>query len=119
MSTKAMTISGGKIDKSKDITQAMVDVRALNMNTSSEQDVSAAFLSAAKGNMESLNTLVGENYKTLDDALEGIKEKQNGLANEMAGTIPGLLSSASTYIDMGLNSMIEPFDSILEGGLKK
>ncbi|HBF2211493.1 hypothetical protein ACWJXY_01720 [Clostridioides difficile] len=119
MSTKAMTISGGKIDKSKDITQAMVNVRALNMETSSDQDVSAAFVSASKGNMDALNTLVGENYKTLDDALEGIKEKQNGLANEMAGTIPGLLSSASTYIDMGLNSMIEPFDSILEGGLKK
>ncbi|MCC0643928.1 MULTISPECIES: hypothetical protein [unclassified Clostridioides] len=119
MSTKAMMIGGGDTSKSKDITQAMVDVRALNMDTSSEQDVSAAFVSASKGNMDALNTLVGENYKTFDDALKGIKEKQNGLAGEMAGTIPGLLSSASTYIDMGLNNMIEPFDTILQGGLKK
>ncbi|MGX9756380.1 hypothetical protein ACWYRQ_08885 [Clostridioides difficile] len=119
MSTKAMMIGGGDTDKSKKITQAMVDVRALNMDTSSEQDVSAAFVSASKGNMDALNTLVGENYKTFDDALKGIKEKQNGLANEMAGTIPGLLSSASTYIDMGLNNMIEPFDTILKGGLEK
>ncbi|MGO0882792.1 hypothetical protein ACTPDI_08370 [Clostridioides difficile] len=119
MSTKAMMIGGGDTGKSKKITQAMVDVRALNMDTSSEQDVSAAFVSASKGNMDALNTLVGENYKTFDDALKGIKEKQNGLANEMAGTIPGLLSSASTYIDMGLNDMIEPFDTILKGGLEK
>lgn len=119
MSTKAMMIGGGDTGKSKKITQAMVDVRALNMDTSSEQDVSAAFVSASKGNMDALNTLVGENYKTFDDALKGIKEKQNGLANEMAGTIPGLLSSASTYIDMGLNNMIEPFDTILKGGLEK
>ncbi len=41
--------------KRKDITQAMVDVRALNMNTSSEQDVSAAFLSAKK---ETWNLLI-------------------------------------------------------------
>lgn len=119
MSTKAMMIGGGDTGKSKKITQAMVDVRALNMDTSSEQDVSAAFVSASKGNMDALNTLVGENYKTFDDALKGIKEKQNGLADEMAGTIPGLLSSASTYIDMGLNNMIEPFDTILKGGLEK
>ncbi|MCC0640360.1 MULTISPECIES: hypothetical protein [unclassified Clostridioides] len=119
MSTKAMMIGGGDAGKSKKITQAMVDVRALNMDTSSEQDVSAAFVSASKGNMDALNTLVGENYKTFDDALKGIKEKQNGLANEMASTIPGLLSSASTYIDMGLNNMIEPFDTILQGGLEK
>lgn len=119
MSTKAMMIGGGDTGKSKKITQAMVDVRALNMDTSSEQDVSAAFVSASKGNMDALNTLVGENYKTFDDALKGIKEKQNGLANEMAGTIPGLLSSASTYIDIGLNDMIEPFDTILKGGLEK
>ncbi|EQI39273.1 putative phage domain protein [Clostridioides difficile Y184] len=101
MGTKAKMISnitGGK--KEKDITQAMVDVRALNMNTSSEQDVSAAFLSAAKGNMESLNTLVGENYKTFDEALEGISVKQMGLAKEMSNTIPGIISGAQTSITM-------------------
>lgn len=37
----------------------------------------------------------------------------------MVGIILGLLFSVFMYIDMGLNSMIEFFDSILEGGLKK
>ncbi|MCI9975501.1 hypothetical protein JY742_05160 [Clostridioides difficile] len=119
MSTKAMMIGKGNSEESKKITQAMVDVRALNMETSSDQDVSAAFVSASKGNMDALNALVGENYQTFDEALNGIKKKQCGLAKEMSNTIPGLLSSASTYIDMGLNNMIEPFDSILEGGLNK
>ncbi|EGT4519002.1 hypothetical protein DFW39_01395 [Clostridioides difficile] len=120
MGTKAKMISnitGGK--KEKDITQAMVDVRALNMNTSSEQDVSAAFLSAAKGNMESLNTLVGENYKTFDEALEGISVKQMGLAKEMSNTIPGIISGAQTSINNGLKSIVKPFDDILGQGLKK
>ncbi len=96
----------------------MVDVRALNMNTSSEQDVSAAFLSAAK-NMESLNTLVGENYKTFDEALEGISVKQMGLAKEMSNTIPGIISGAQTSINNGLKSIVKPFDDILGQGLKK
>ncbi|MER0279461.1 hypothetical protein ABRY18_04615 [Clostridioides difficile] len=120
MGTKAKMISnitGGK--KEKDITQAMVDVRALNMNTSSEQDVSAAFLSAAKGNMESLNTLVGENYKTFDEALEGISVKQMGLAKEMSGTIPGIIASTQTSINNGLKNLVRPFDSILGQGIKK
>ncbi|MCC0713994.1 hypothetical protein [Clostridioides sp. ES-S-0077-01] len=120
MGTKAKMISnitGGK--KEKDITQAMVDVRALNMNTSSEQDVSAAFLSAAKGNMESLNTLVGENYKTFDEALEGISVKQRGLAERMSDTIPGIIASAQTSINNGLKSIVKPFDDILGQGLKK
>lgn len=120
MGTKAKMISnitGGK--KEKDITQAMVDVRALNMNTSSEQDVSAAFLSAAKGNMESLNTLVGENYKTFDEALEGISVKQMGLAKEMSGTIPGIIASAQTIINNGLKNLVKPFDDILGQGIDK
>lgn len=120
MGTKAKMISnitGGK--KEKDITQAMVDVRALNMNTSSEQDVSAAFLSAAKGNMESLNTLVGENYKTFDEALEGISIKQMGLAKKMSGTIPGIISAAQTSINNGLKNLVRPFDAILGQGIKK
>ncbi|EGT4598611.1 hypothetical protein DFW26_03970 [Clostridioides difficile] len=120
MGTKAKMISnitGGK--KEKDITQAMVDVRALNMNTSSEQDVSAAFLSAAKGNMESLNTLVGENYKTFDEALEGISVKQMGLAKEMSNTIPGIIASAQTSINNGLKSLVRPFDDILGQGINK
>ncbi|MCC0628786.1 hypothetical protein IC171_07925 [Clostridioides sp. ES-S-0171-01] len=120
MGTKAKMISnitGGK--KEKDITQAMVDVRALNMNTSSEQDVSAAFLSAAKGNMESLNTLVGENYKTFDEALEGISVKQRGLAERMSDTIPGIIASAQTSINNGLKSIVKPFDDILGQGIKK
>lgn len=120
MGTKAKMISnitGGK--KEKDITQAMVDVRALNMNTSSEQDVSAAFLSAAKGNMESLNTLVGENYKTFDEALDGISIKQMGLAKKMSGTIPGIISAAQTSINNGLKNFVRPFDAILGQGIKK
>ncbi|HGM3218225.1 TPA: hypothetical protein ACKOG4_000340 [Clostridioides difficile] len=120
MGTKAKMISnitGGK--KEKDITQAMVDVRALNMNTSSEQDVSAAFLSAAKGNMESLNTLVGENYKTFDEALEGISVKQMGLAKKMSNTIPGIIASAQTSINNGLKSLVRPFDDILGQGINK
>lgn len=120
MGTKAKMISnitGGK--KEKDITQAMVDVRALNMNTSSEQDVSAAFLSAAKGNMESLNTLVGENYKTFDEALDGISIKQMGLAKKMSGTIPGIISAAQTSINNGLKNLVRPFDAILGQGIKK
>ncbi|MGO1041123.1 hypothetical protein ACTPEO_00175 [Clostridioides difficile] len=120
MGTKAKMISnitGGK--KEKDITQAMVDVRALNMDTSSTQDVSAAFLSAAKGNMESLNTLVGENYKTFDEALEGISIKQMGLAKEMSETIPGIIAAAQTSINNGLKSIVKPFDDILGQGIKK
>ncbi|MCC0636906.1 hypothetical protein [Clostridioides sp. ES-S-0001-02] len=120
MGTKAKMISnitGGK--KEEDITQAMVDVRALNMDTSSTQDVSAAFLSAAKGNMESLNTLVGENYKTFDEALEGISIKQMGLAKEMSNTIPGIIASAQTSINNGLKSIVKPFDDILGQGIKK
>lgn len=120
MGTKAKMISnitGGK--KEEDITQAMVDVRALNMDTSSTQDVSAAFLSAAKGNMESLNTLVGENYKTFDEALEGISIKQMGLAKEMSETIPGIIAAAQTSINNGLKSIVKPFDDILGQGIKK
>ncbi|MDB0440775.1 hypothetical protein C4R89_14815 [Clostridioides difficile] len=120
MGTKAKMISnitGGK--KEKDITQAMVDVRALNMDTSSTQDVSAAFLSAAKGNMESLNTLVGENYKTFDEALEGISMKQMGLAKEMSETIPGIIAAAQTSINNGLKSIVKPFDDILGQGIGK
>ncbi|MCC0630920.1 hypothetical protein KGF48_00535 [Clostridioides sp. ZZV15-6388] len=120
MGTKAKMISnitGGK--KEEDITQAMVDVRALNMDTSSTQDVSAAFLSAAKGNMESLNTLVGENYKTFDEALEGISIKQMGLAKEMSNTIPGIIAGAQTSINNGLKSIVKPFDDILGQGIGK
>lgn len=120
MGTKAKMISnitGGK--KEKDITQAMIDVRALNMDTSSTQDVSAAFLSAAKGNMESLNTLVGENYKTFDEALEGISIKQMGLAKEMSNTIPGIIAAAQTSINNGLKSIVKPFDDILGQGIGK
>lgn len=120
MGTKAKMISNiidGK--KAEDITKAMVNVRALNMDTSSEQDVSAAFLSAAKGNMESLNTLVGENYKNFDEALKGISKKQEGLAKKMSQTIPGLISSAQTNIDTALKNMIKPFEPILRAGLNK
>uniref|UniRef100_UPI0020B28E3B hypothetical protein n=1 Tax=Clostridioides difficile TaxID=1496 RepID=UPI0020B28E3B len=59
--TKEMTISGGKIDKSRDITQDMGDVRASNMEIRSDQDVSGAVVSASKGKMDALNDLVGEN----------------------------------------------------------
>ncbi len=119
MGTKAMMLSNGNRDTADDITKAMVGVRAFNMDTTSDQDVSAAFVSASRGNMEAINNLVGENYKTFDEAIEGITEKQGTLAGEMAKTIPGLIASAQTSIDLGLKHMMEPFDGILKFGLGK
>lgn len=119
MGTKAMMLSNGNRDTADDITKAMVGVRAFNMDTTSDQDVSAAFVSASRGNMESINNLVGENYKTFDEAIQGITEKQGALAGKMAKTIPGLIASAQTSIDLGLKHMMKPFDDILKFGLGK
>ncbi|CZR96696.1 MULTISPECIES: hypothetical protein [Clostridioides] len=119
MGTKAMMLSNGNRDKADDITKAMVGVRAFNMDTTSDQDVSAAFVSASRGNMEAINTLVGENYKTFDEAIKGITEKQGALAGKMAKTIPGLIASAQTSIDLGLKHMMEPFDGVLKLSLNK
>ncbi|MGO0916301.1 hypothetical protein ACTPEM_24315, partial [Clostridioides difficile] len=83
--TKAKMISnitGGK--KEKDITQAMVDVRALNMNTSSEQDVSAAS-----------NYMEIPSIELIVDGVESIYHKD--------GTIEKVYMKKSSY-DMFFNS---------------
>ena len=65
------------------------------MDLRTEQEVAEAFFSASNGNMEMLNTMLGTQYKTFEEAQKGIAKNQGGLVEEMSTTLGGLLSTIS------------------------
>ena len=93
--TKAMMMSKGNVDNAKEITSMMGNVKAFVGNLRTETEVAEAFFSASNGNMEMLNNMLGTQYKTFEEAKEGIAKNQGGLVEEMSTTLGGLLSTIS------------------------
>lgn len=82
------------------------------------QEIAEAFFSAQNGNMESLNNILGENYSSFDEAIEGIKKKQGGLVDEMSETTGGLFSTLVGKATNGVKNFVKAFEGPLKSGLK-
>ena len=70
--TKAMMMSNGNVDNAKTITDMMGNVKAFVGDLRTETEVAEAFFSASNGNMEMLNTMLGTQYKTFEEAQKGM-----------------------------------------------
>lgn len=116
--TKGMMMAKGKVDSAKQYTDAMANVKAFVGDMRTSQEVAEAFFSAQNGNMESLNNILGENYKTFDSAMEGIKKKQGGLVDEMSQTTGGLFSTIVGKATNGAKNFVKAFEGPLKSGLK-
>lgn len=115
--TKAMMISKGDVDLAKKYTDAMANTKAFVGDMRTEYEVGQSFHEASLGNMTTLNNMLGANYETLDEALEGIAKNQSGLVDEMSTTLPGLISTITGKIGVGLKNIAKVFTDMLSGSL--
>lgn len=115
--TKAMMMSKGNIDNAKKYTEAMGNVKAFTGDLRTETEVAESFFSASNGNMDMLNNMLGENYKSMDEAMKGIEKKQGGLTNAMSGTIGGLMSTITGKTKDAMKNFVKVFEKPLSGAL--
>lgn len=115
--TKAMMISKGDVDLAKKYTDAMANTKAFVGDMRTEYEVGQSFHEASLGNMTTLNNMLGANYETLDEALEGIAKNQSGLVDEMSTTLPGLISTITGKIGVGLKNIAKVFTDMLSGSM--
>ena len=115
--TKAMMISKGDVDLAKKYTDAMANTKAFVGDMRTEYEVGQSFHEASLGNMTTLNNMLGANYETLDEALEGIAKNQSGLVDEMSTTLPGLISTITGKIGVGLKNITKVFTDMLSGSM--
>lgn len=115
--TKAMMISKGDVDLAKKYTDAMANTKAFVGDMRTEYEVGQSFHEASLGNMTTLNNMLGANYETLDEALEGIAKNQSGLVDEMSTTLPGLMSTITGKIGVGLKNIAKVFADMLSGSM--
>lgn len=115
--TKAMMMSKGNVDNAKQLTDMMGNVKAFVGNLRTETEVAEAFFSASNGNMEMLNNMLGTQYKTFEEAKEGIAKNQGGLVEEMSTTLGGLLSTISGKAKNSLKGVTKVFTDMLSGSM--
>ena len=115
--TKAMMMSKGNVDQAKNITDMMGNVKAFVGNLRTETEVAEAFFSASNGNMEMLNTMLGTQYKTFEEAKKGIAKNQGGLVDEMSTTLGGLVSTIGGKVKNSLKGVTKVFADMLSGSL--
>lgn len=87
------------------------------MDLRTETEVAEAFFSASNGNMEMLNNMLGTQYKTFEEAKEGIAKNQGGLVEEMSTTLGGLLSTISGKAKNSLKGVTKVFTDMLSGSM--
>lgn len=87
------------------------------MDLRTEQEVAEAFFSASNNNMEALNNMLGTQYKTFEEAKEGIAKNQGGLVEEMSTTLGGLLSTISGKMKNSLKGVTKVFTDMLSGSM--
>lgn len=115
--TKAMMMSKGNVDNAKNLTDMMGNVKAFVGDLRTETEVAEAFFSANNGNMEMLNNMLGTQYKTFEEAKEGIAKNQGGLVNEMSTTLGGLMSTISGKVKNSLKGVTKVFADMLSGSM--
>ncbi|MBP3928697.1 MAG: hypothetical protein J6D47_03875 [Peptostreptococcaceae bacterium] len=115
--TKAMMMSKGDVDNAKNLTDMMGNVKAFVGNLRTETEVAEAFFSASNGNMEMLNNMLGTQYKTFEEAKEGIAKNQGGLVNEMSTTLGGLVSTITGKVKNSLKGVTKVFTDMLSGSM--
>ena len=115
--TKAMMMSKGNVDQAKNITDMMGNVKAFVGNLRTETEVAEAFFSASNGNMDMLNTMLGAQYKTFEEAKKGIAKNQGGLVEEMSTTLGGLVSTIGGKVKNSLKGVTKVFTDMLSGSL--
>lgn len=111
--TKSMMIAKGDVEFAKKLTDMMGNTKAFVGTLKTETEVAEAFFSASNGNMEMLNNALGTQYKTFDEALEGISKKQGGLVEEMSGTLGGKLSTITGKTKVALKDIVKVFNGPL------
>ena len=94
-----------------------MNVKAFVGNLRTETEVAEAFFSANNGNMEMLNNMLGTQYKTFEEAKEGIAKNQGGLVNEMSTTLGGLMSTISGKVKNSLKGVTKVFTDMLSGSM--
>lgn len=87
------------------------------MDLRTEQEVAEAFFSASNNNMEALNNMLGTQYKTFEEAKEGIAKNQGGLVEEMSTTLGGLMSTISGKMKNSLKGVTKVFADMLSGSM--
>lgn len=115
--TKAAMMAKGDIDQAKTLTDMMGNVKAFVGDLRTETEVAEAFFSANNGNMEMLNNMLGTQYKTFEEAKEGIAKNQGGLVNEMSTTLGGLMSTISGKVKNSLKGVTKVFADMLSGSM--
>lgn len=115
--TKGMMMAKGNVENAKNYTDMMANVKSFVGDMRTSQEVAEAFFSAQNGNMESLNNILGENYSSFDQAIEGIKQKQGGLVDEMSQTAGGLWSTILGKVANGAKNVVRVFGDSLKGGM--
>lgn len=115
--TKAMMMSKGNVENAKNLTDMMGNVKAFVGDLRTETEVAEAFFSASNGNMEMLNNMLGTQYKTFEEAKEGIAKNQGGLVNEMSTTLGGLMSTISGKVKNSLKGVTKVFADMLSGSM--
>ena len=114
---KSMMMSKGNIEEAKKLTDLQGNVKAFVGNLRTETEVAEAFFSASNGNMEMLNNMLGTQYKTFEEAKEGIAKNQGGLVEEMSTTLGGLLSTISGKFKNSLKGVTKVFTDMLSGSM--
>ena len=114
---KSMMMSKGDIEEAKKLTDLQGNVKAFVGDLRTEQEVAEAFFSASNNNMEALNNMLGTQYKTFEEAKEGIAKNQGGLVEEMSTTLGGLLSTISGKMKNSLKGVTKVFTDMLSGSM--
>ena len=114
---KSMMMAKGDIDQAKKLTDLQGNVKAFVGDLRTETEVAEAFFSASNGNMEMLNTMLGTQYKTFEEAQKGIAKNQGGLVEEMSTTLGGLLSTISGKVKNSLKGVTKVFADMLSGSM--
>ena len=94
-----------------------MNVKAFVGNLRTETEVAEAFFSASNGNMEMLNTMLGTQYETFEEAKKGIAKNQGGLVEEMSTTLGGLVSTIGGKVKNSLKGVTKVFTDMLSGSL--
>ena len=94
-----------------------MNVKAFVGNLRTETEVAEAFFSASNGNMDMLNTMLGAQYKTFEEAKKGIAKNQGGLVEEMSTTLGGLVSTIGGKVKNSLKGVTKVFTDMLSGSL--
>ena len=110
---KAMQMAKGNAEKAMEYTKAQGSVKALVGDMRTAQEVSEAFFSASNGNMDSINNILGENYKDFDELIQGVNTKQKDVLGDMAQTIPGLISTIKGKASNAMKKFVEVFKTPL------